>query len=85
MGKNTGARPLIQRRATVSRARQRWQDHGWPVCESRGVLSPGWIQVPGLAQILRYERSWLRGDLLASLTVAASKVSRRERGRAYLP
>jgi sulfate permease, SulP family len=31
----------------------------------------GWIQVPGLAQIRRYDRPWLRGDLLAGLTVAA--------------
>jgi SulP family sulfate permease len=37
-----------------------------------GVFSVrGWIQVPGLVQIRRYERSWLRGDLLAGLTVAA--------------
>ena len=31
----------------------------------------GWIRVPGLAEIRRYERPWLRGDLLAGLTVAA--------------
>src|SRR5215470_6257502 len=32
---------------------------------------PGWIQVPGLAEIRRYQRSWLRGDLIAGLTVSA--------------
>ncbi len=28
----------------------------------------GWIQVPGLAEIRRYQPSWLGGDLLAGLT-----------------
>jgi sulfate permease, SulP family len=31
----------------------------------------GWIQLPGLAAIRCYQRSWLRGDLLAGLTVSA--------------
>jgi sulfate permease, SulP family len=37
-----------------------------------GLLSiRRWIQVPGLGESRRYERPWLRGDLLAGLTVAA--------------
>ncbi len=31
----------------------------------------GWIQLPGLADARRYQRSWLRGDLIAGLTVSA--------------
>jgi high affinity sulfate transporter 1 len=31
----------------------------------------GWIRLPGLAEIRRYQRSWLRGDLIAGLTVSA--------------
>jgi sulfate permease, SulP family len=31
----------------------------------------GWIPVPGLAEIRRYQRSWAGGDLLAGLTVSA--------------
>lgn len=31
----------------------------------------GWIQLPGLAQFRRYQRSWLRGDLIAGLTASA--------------
>jgi sulfate permease, SulP family len=30
-----------------------------------------WIQLPNLAEIRRYQRSWLRSDLLAGLTVSA--------------
>jgi len=31
----------------------------------------GWFRLPGLTELRRYQRSWLRGDLLAGLTVAA--------------
>jgi sulfate permease, SulP family len=31
----------------------------------------GWIQLPGLAEARGYQRSWLRGDLIAGLTVSA--------------
>lgn len=31
----------------------------------------GWIRLPGLTQARRYQRSWLRGDLIAGLTVSA--------------
>jgi sulfate permease, SulP family len=31
----------------------------------------GWIRVPGLAEARHYQRSWLRGDLIAGLTVSA--------------
>ena len=31
----------------------------------------GWVRLPGLADARRYQRSWLRGDLLAGLTVSA--------------
>jgi SulP family sulfate permease len=38
----------------------------------RGRFSVGdWIQLPNLAEIRRYQRSWLRSDLLAGLTVSA--------------
>jgi len=37
-----------------------------------GVFSVrGYLRVPGLAEIRRYQRSWLRGDLIAGLTVSA--------------
>ena len=32
---------------------------------------PGRDWLPGLAEIRRYRRSWLRGDLIAGLTVSA--------------
>jgi sulfate permease, SulP family len=32
---------------------------------------PGWQALPGLAGLRRYRRSWLRGDLVAGVTVAA--------------
>jgi sulfate permease, SulP family len=31
----------------------------------------GYLQVPGIAEIRRYQRPWLRGDLIAGLTVSA--------------
>lgn len=31
----------------------------------------GWIRLPGIAEIRRYRRAWLRGDLIAGLTVSA--------------
>jgi high affinity sulfate transporter 1 len=34
-------------------------------------LGDGWFRLPGLAEIRRYQRSWLRGDLIAGLTVSA--------------
>lgn len=34
-------------------------------------LRHAWVRLPGLAEIRRYQRSWLRGDLLAGLTVSA--------------
>lgn len=38
----------------------------------RSVDASGWRRwLPGLAVLLRYDRSWLRGDLLAGITVAA--------------
>jgi len=33
--------------------------------------SPWWRLAPGLHQLLRYQRGWLRGDVLAGVTVAA--------------
>jgi sulfate permease, SulP family len=40
-----------------------------------GVHGPGWRRlvprVPGVAVLVGYRRSWLRGDLLAGVTVAA--------------
>ena len=47
-------------------------DHGWSVCQARHTRrSRPSIRLPGLAEIRRYQRSWLRGDLLAGLTVSA--------------
>ncbi|TPQ17745.1 SulP family inorganic anion transporter [Streptomyces sporangiiformans] len=40
--------------------------------QSSGGHFPGWRQlVPGLGTLLGYRRSWLRGDVLAGMTVAA--------------
>ncbi|MEU4498556.1 sulfate permease [Streptomyces sp. NPDC023998] len=36
-----------------------------------GAGGPRWPLVPGMAVLVGYERSWLRGDLLAGVTVAA--------------
>lgn len=36
-----------------------------------GTGGPRWRLVPGMAVLVGYERSWLRGDLLAGVTVAA--------------
>src|SRR6478752_7175632 len=47
-------------------------------CRARGLRQESTLMttnlarwVPGLAQLRRYERSWLRGDVLAGVTVAA--------------
>lgn len=38
----------------------------------RSADAPGWRRwLPGLAVLTRYDRTWLRGDLLAGITVAA--------------
>ncbi len=34
-------------------------------------LRRGWVRLPGLTEIRHYRRPWLRGDLLAGLTVSA--------------
>lgn len=36
-----------------------------------GTIRPGWRLLPGLAVLRGYSRSWLTGDLLAGVTVAA--------------
>lgn len=36
-----------------------------------GTDDPRWRLIPGMAVLVGYERSWLRGDLLAGVTVAA--------------
>lgn len=40
---------------------------------SRTTGGPGWVErtLPGLWQLAHYQRGWLRGDLLAGVTVAA--------------
>jgi sulfate permease, SulP family len=39
---------------------------------TRGLAAVrGWTRLPGLAGFRRYQRSWLRGDLIAGLTVSA--------------
>lgn len=35
-----------------------------------GTGGPRWRLIPGVAVLVGYERSWLRGDLLAGVTVA---------------
>jgi len=35
------------------------------------AIARGWIRLPGLAEARRYRRSWLRGDLIAGMTVSA--------------